>query len=302
MKVNIYSDHIAYTLENTESIYMAGMKYIRKTHKNLIPVVETTYNGSVRLLYGTDDLVGLREVIDKIQTDELIGAIKEYVKSVLTIDQNDFLDVHAIDVNYTRLYYDSKNTRIRYTLLPVNKEVDYHDRTPWDKTFRNTLLIILNVIFKDRPANYSEIYYQILNNSKTRNEIIELVLNYDYDKTSENVSVQQPVAAKQQQTAIAKTLILEHKGALGYIVFEVKKNGFVLGSGEEADGDLSMDRSISRRHCGIFFNGETFSVEDLVSTNGTKLNGYELESGKRYTINNGDRLTLAGITFKAYIK
>ena len=50
--------------------------------------------------------------------------------------------------------------------------------------------------------------------------------------------------------------------------FALTRNEIVLGRG--ADCDIQVDRdSVSRRHARVFRTGESWSVEDLQSTNGS---------------------------------
>ncbi len=60
------------------------------------------------------------------------------------------------------------------------------------------------------------------------------------------------------------------------------------------------DAGVSRKHCRIFQQGDQFFVEDLGSTNGTKLNGQIIPPNQPRPLNNGDTLELGllKLTFK----
>lgn len=60
------------------------------------------------------------------------------------------------------------------------------------------------------------------------------------------------------------------------------------------------DAGVSRKHCRIFQQGGQFFVEDLGSTNGTKLNGQIIPPHQPRPLNNGDTLELGllKLTFK----
>jgi len=49
---------------------------------------------------------------------------------------------------------------------------------------------------------------------------------------------------------------------------------------------------ISRWHAVFTFDDAQLFVEDLNSTNGTRINGYRLDSGRAYRLRNGDELEL----------
>jgi len=68
----------------------------------------------------------------------------------------------------------------------------------------------------------------------------------------------------------------------------------VIGRGRTADV-LLAEPTISRAHAAIAFDGEVFQVEDLGSTNGTRLNGARRERGE---LADGDELQLGRLRLK----
>jgi pSer/pThr/pTyr-binding forkhead associated (FHA) protein len=62
------------------------------------------------------------------------------------------------------------------------------------------------------------------------------------------------------------------------------------------EGDLLLnDGRASRRHAQIIQTDGGVAVEDLGSTNGTKVNGQRLAPGERRTLNGGDKVSFGGI-------
>ncbi len=60
-------------------------------------------------------------------------------------------------------------------------------------------------------------------------------------------------------------------------------------------GDILIDDTrVSRRHCQLTLESGTVTVEDVGSTNGTKVGGSPLAQGQKSTLNNGDRISLGG--------
>jgi hypothetical protein len=59
--------------------------------------------------------------------------------------------------------------------------------------------------------------------------------------------------------------------------------------------------SISRQHILVTYENGQYQIEDLNSTNGTRLNGFDIGGSVKHTIENGDNVELAGVlkfTFK----
>lgn len=83
------------------------------------------------------------------------------------------------------------------------------------------------------------------------------------------------------------------RGHLSGRVIEVPRTPqHVLGRSPEADSFLNSP-SVSKRHLAFHFDGTAFRLEDLGSTNGTRLNGRRLRPGESRRISSGDSLALA---------
>lgn len=53
-----------------------------------------------------------------------------------------------------------------------------------------------------------------------------------------------------------------------------------------------QDNGVSRRHAAITQGDKSLYVEDLGSTNGTRINGFQLEANQPYRLRDGDELEL----------
>ncbi len=64
--------------------------------------------------------------------------------------------------------------------------------------------------------------------------------------------------------------------------------------GVEPDLDLTpygaVENGVSRLHATIIYEDETLYIEDLNSTNGTRINGFQLNPNRRYRLRDGDEL------------
>jgi pSer/pThr/pTyr-binding forkhead associated (FHA) protein len=65
------------------------------------------------------------------------------------------------------------------------------------------------------------------------------------------------------------------------------------------EGDIMIsDGRVSRRHAQITSEDNVLTLEDLGSTNGTKLNGQPVALGERRSLNAGDTVSLGGVEMK----
>ena len=67
----------------------------------------------------------------------------------------------------------------------------------------------------------------------------------------------------------------------------------IIGSGSKANIQLDC-RGISRKHCCVYWKDSDLYVEDLNSTNGTKVNNRKIKSPTKISI--GDRIAIGATT------
>lgn len=78
------------------------------------------------------------------------------------------------------------------------------------------------------------------------------------------------------------------KGFYEGLELSIDRDWLVIGRGRSADVVIA-EPTISRAHAAIGFDDEGFFMQDLGSTNGTRVNG---ESQSRVCLNDGDELLL----------
>lgn len=299
MLVNEFEEHIAYTFEENDNLYNLGMKFVKRLDMyDNIPVLQVIYNNRPRILGGTEGLKKLYMVLEELSDAEMIRSLKKLIESLNEIDKSDFIKITAVDISINRLFYDFKNKCIKYVILPVRNECDFHDDVAWSWQFRNTILILLNKILKNKPEKYNEAYSVINSVENDDKSIIAYMLNYDFNFNKISMH-----SIHDSKTFKSVKLIIEHREKEENIFFVINKEKYILGkSSKTADGVINNYDSISRNHCMIYRKDNLFMVEDLDSTNGTLINGYKLNPHEKYYINDGDKLTLADLEFDVVIE
>ena len=79
-----------------------------------------------------------------------------------------------------------------------------------------------------------------------------------------------------------------------YRLYEGRNN---LGSSKDNDIILNTDASISGHHCIILFRNNTLYIKDNLSTNGTKVNGKDIEPETSEVFTDGTSITLGDTVF-----
>lgn len=110
----------------------------------------------------------------------------------------------------------------------------------------------------------------------------------------------QPAGTSPVITAVSVSLPAAFVAAGG---IEVPVSARPLGRRDFAElAQPGQDDLISRRHLRVTYENDRYMIEDLGSTNGTRLNGEEIRGRGKQVIENGDTIELPGslkITFKA---
>lgn len=106
----------------------------------------------------------------------------------------------------------------------------------------------------------------------------------------------------------ARTLTLSGRGAGGepislrFAADEIQERARSLGTeGQAHIPDHRAKTLVSRLHAEISFDGDQFYVQDLKSTNGSKLDGQELPPFDKRRLHDGATITLADVTLNAQI-
>ena len=70
--------------------------------------------------------------------------------------------------------------------------------------------------------------------------------------------------------------------------------GRATSSGEQPDLDFSglsaLEHGVSRLHAVLTYEDEVLYVEDLNSSNGTRINGFQIKPARKYRLRNNDEL------------
>jgi len=115
----------------------------------------------------------------------------------------------------------------------------------------------------------------------------------DEDVTQE---VTLPAELRPKRTALTLHVI---KGPRVGEVLSVERDGAVLGRGDDADLRI-QDPSLSRAHVRFTRTGDTLSITDLDSRNGTLVEGARLEGTRK--LKNGDLIALGGVLVRFAIQ
>ena len=99
-----------------------------------------------------------------------------------------------------------------------------------------------------------------------------------------------------QATQRPRAILAIRKGGFDGMQYELGENETVIGRNPTTDITL-LDEGISREHAILLFDDdvEAYTIEDLQSTNGTKVNGTPVRSA---TLQHGDSIQIGHTLFE----
>lgn len=315
MRINKYSDHIAYQFEDTESIFAVTERVLRKQKQECIMRgIPVSTNGNARIMYNVSDYKELMKALSKMNEKDLFHVLQELLDLISMFEHNDFLQKETIDISIYNLYYDSENKTLKCAVLPVNRDLDYHDNQNWQSKFRQTIATILKVCLKGSPRGYQDLYNELFDGKKSDMEIVDYLktCNYQWYGLGNSVTsnAQQAITQKDKDITFVKAEVKEEEKPLmiltcishaGQNPIQVTCSDFTLGSKNGTAMGKVVVGATSRNHCQIIQTSTVMAVKDLKSTNGTYINGFRLNPDTAYTIKDGDTLKLADVEFKVKI-
>ena len=96
-------------------------------------------------------------------------------------------------------------------------------------------------------------------------------------------------------------VVLELQGQSTSIKKITIRHDIVIGRGSDCNLKL-VAPLISRRHCFLRIKETSASITDLGSSNGTFINGQQLEPNRRYKLKEGMKLTIGGVKFLVKVR
>lgn len=104
-------------------------------------------------------------------------------------------------------------------------------------------------------------------------------------------------------------IVIYHKGKQETISLDSEEEHHIVGRYDESSNNFvqidlnpfdARKNGISRLHARLMHIGEQWMIEDLQSSNGTRINGRKLQFGQRYVVRNGDQIQFGGLAVQVY--
>jgi len=298
--------NISYILNDNDLFSPSGYKVLQGQEKNgFIKCEKLKYNGKIKLLYLTSEYKSFSGLVASLDNDSFMTIVANLLNSVIEIRNNGFLNCLNIDISLDKIFVDSNTLKTYLIYLPINTLS--HDITIFENNLRTNLIKVIGSSKLLNSDGISKIKAELANAIATLENLYYIVcneckgVNLLNEKAEKNVEsknqLQEDFISNQPQLLISSTGIpIKTK-------FYISKPEFIIGKNPSAvDGVITYNNAVSRMHCKIVFENNSYYVIDLGSANGTFLNSKKLINGQPAIIKNKDILKIANSEFKISIK
>ncbi len=288
-------NNIALVLGNNRLFLNSDYRFMRaQKEKGLLRCVKAAQNGKTKLVYFTEGARPLSAIYGCMNFLAFMSILEKIFNIIDTVESNGFLKPYNLEDSPENIFVEPETLEVKLMYLPVQADND----EPEDNymRFRQELVRLIHSTPMFTGADVQNICRALENGSLGAAGLSRGInhIRLSYGGTPRVYDEDDPVHGTGQ---LAANIRLIGKDGPGVPSFHIHKSEFVIGkSRNNADGVIPRS-TVSRIHCRVLFISDAYYLEDMDSTNGTRLNSEPLPSGQRRQLMNGDVISIAGTEF-----
>lgn len=288
----ICGSNFSYILSDNNTFLSTEYKVLQnQTNSCFVKCMKMLYNGKIQLFYLTNGLRSFADLIPTADVENFLIIVSNLLANIVEVKNNGFLSCQNIDIDFQRIYIDPATYKVSLVYLPLSKKI-FSDYASFENEIRTKLIKLISEL----PSLVAPKTVQFA--SDLSNGMLTVEDLYSHAKGGKRTkSVNIPNQSRTYQKSGLMRIIAMNAPAR--IEIDVTKDEFVIGKkAESCDGVVGFNKMISRRHCKICRQGDTYTITDLQSANGTFVNKRRLLPGQPHPIHNGDVIRLANSDFQ----
>lgn len=301
-----FTDHIRITPGQEKRLSALALKVLSFRDIPFVIQPETIYrNGDIQLLYDIQDAESLPDGLLTLKGWEREQAAKRIIANffslVEAIEQDSFLHDTYIQVRPELVFTNISTGEGMFILVP---DTDYHDGAYELIWLDGAVRLLSRLLEGSEDESLKSMFKRISDagvvdgaeRGTNRYRYRELLLNLMLD--AKEPSFQEQVRERSHTTEVE----LRHEGSYGKVAFFIRNDEFIIGKDAQADGVISGNSAISRRHCAVRRRNNIWTVSDLGSTNYTYLDGKRIMDEEEALLRSGMELRIADMPFEITIR
>lgn len=286
-------NNFGYVLKDSKSFVVTDYKVLQsQTNGIFVSCMKMMYNGKVELYYMTDEFRPMSTMFAGITSDILINIVVNMFGSVVEVRNNGFLSSQNIDVSWDKIFVDPSTLKVKLVYLPVNVKV-FDSHAQFQSELRSSLVKLISKVISDPNDRLEKFVSDLTNGSMPIEDI------YNKYKGVEMAPLKKTDKIQNVKNGAIGPLKLVAMNAPEYFEVIFDRNKTVLGKKQElVDVAITFNKMISRKHCSVTCNGDSYFITDEGSANGTYVNRVRLAPYQPAMIKRGDIIRMANSDFQ----
>lgn len=285
----------AYLLGNSRQFLNSDYRIMKNQEQaGLAKCIRMLHNGSLKLVFFTGDLRSLSSLYGCMNFTAYTQVLENLFSAILSVQQNGFLRSENLNESFEYIFVDPATFAVRLHYLPVRFENSVQD--PKHLELRKNLVRQIHSVPLYSGNDVRQVC-AVLEEEQLSLQDLRIQLQTIRRTAPGSPRVFEETTRLDGTKPLAANLHLVSRDEVRYPSFHIHEAEFVLGkSRERADGVVAKS-TVSRRHCRLIWDNENYYVEDLDSTNGTRLNQERIPSRQKIRLEKGDVLSVSGVEF-----
>lgn len=288
--------NVQYVLNDNSVFALTEFKVLKSQSKHFIKCAKVLYNGRIKLIYFTAMHKSLRNMLPSLDGDTFLTIIANLLNCIIEIKNNGFLDCQDIDLSFDKIFIDQNTLEVNVIYLPVNSTSI--DISSFETELRTEIIKLVSTIPAFANEKMTRVCGYLSNGTYSLNQLYGSICS---EIKGGSVTPNKDSVVNQgssQKVFKQPILYFSSINTPVDVHFEINSNEYVIGKNSaKVNGVISFNKAISRIHCKINYQNNTYFITDLGSANGTFVNKIRLTANQPYQIKNGDSIRLANSDF-----
>lgn len=293
--------NVQYVLNDNSVFALTEFKVLKSQSKHFIKCSKVKYNGKIKFIYFTSMSKSLRNMVPSLDSDTFLTIIANLLNCIIEIKNNGFLDCENLDLSFDKVFVNQNTLEISLIYLPVNNADK--DVASFENEFRTEIIKLITSVPAFTGEKIARVCGYLSNGTLSLNQVYKSICSEikgkatsfesDFDKEKDTGNSNKHIIFKQP------SLHFYSLNAPVDINFNIDVPEFIIGKNPaQVNGVISFNKAISRVHCKISYQNNSYFVTDLGSANGTYVNKSRLAAQHPQKIKSGDTIRLANSDFK----
>ncbi len=285
--------NFSYNLQENNMFLPTEYKVLQsQTSTCFVRCMKMLYNGKTQLYYMVNSLKSLATILPTLDPDSFVTIVSNLLADIIDVKHNGFLSCQNIDISFDHIYIEPSTYKVQLVYLPTSIHF-FSDYSSFESELRTSFVKIINGVASVYSPKTTQLATDLSNGMLSLEDLYARTKGGKIDSQINNDSASNTKGSVVRITALNAPTRVE---------LIINKNSYVIGkSAASVDGVVSFNKMISRVHCRVDKNGQTVTITDLQSANGTFVNRTRLMPNQPTPIKNGDVIRLANSDFQVSI-